>query len=79
MKIKLKVGDYLYEPLSRNNGEIIQVIEHPNGKLAKVRWRVDDYPPHDTEHFYKKITRSIQKGEMEYTPVINDSPEAEAS
>jgi len=71
MKIKLQVGDHLYEPLSRNNGEVIHIIEHPDGKVVKVRWRVDDYPPHDTEHFYKRLKRSIEKGEMEYSSVDN--------
>ncbi len=66
--MKVKVGDCLFEPLSRNNGEVTRIINHPNGKLVTVRWRVDDYPPHDTEHFYSKLIKSIKKGEIEYTP-----------
>ncbi len=66
--MKLQVGDHLYEPMSRNNGEITAIQHHPDGKLVTVRWRVDDNIPHDTEHFYKKLERSIRNGQMEYTP-----------
>ncbi|CCQ91625.1 hypothetical protein NITGR_740017 [Nitrospina gracilis 3/211] len=70
-KIKLKVGDHLYEPLSRNNGEVREIISHPDGKLVRVRWRVDDFPPHDTEHFHKKLLKSIRNGEIQYRSVEN--------
>jgi len=33
--MKLRTGDILYEPLSRNTGEITSIIEHPVGKLVK--------------------------------------------
>ena len=66
--MKLKEGDSLFDPMSRNNGEVTKIINHPNGKLVTIRWRVDDHLPHDTEHFYSKIVKSIKKGEIEYTP-----------
>ncbi|MFQ5450383.1 MAG: hypothetical protein ACE5E9_07110 [Nitrospinaceae bacterium] len=66
--MKLKIGDTLFEPLSRNTGEITQIFDHPNGKVVKVRWRVEDHLPHDTELFHKKLVRSIKKGEYEYNP-----------
>ena len=34
--MKLKVGDYLYEPLSENNGEVINISNHPDGKLVNI-------------------------------------------
>ncbi|TDJ49999.1 MAG: SET domain-containing protein-lysine N-methyltransferase [Nitrospina sp.] len=66
--MKLKEGDSLFDPMSRNNGEVTKIINHPNGKLVTIRWRVDDHLPHDTEHFYSKIVKSIKKGEIEHTP-----------
>ncbi len=74
--MKIQVGDHLYEPLSQNNGEVTKIINHPEGKLVTVRWRIDDNIPHDTEHFYKKLKRSIENGEMEYTPVPDADGEA---
>ncbi len=77
--MKVQVGDCLYEPLSRNNGEVTKIISHPNGKLVTVRWRVEDHLPHDTEYFYSKLVKSIKKGEIEYTPgPDNDSGQAPA-
>lgn len=64
--MKLKVGDVLFEPLSNNTGQITKIIDHPDGKLVKIRWRVEDHLPHDTEHFHKKVVRSIKKGELEF-------------
>ena len=52
--MKIDTGDTLYEPMSRNTGEVISVIEHPDGKIIKIRWRLDGQLPHDTELFYKK-------------------------
>lgn len=72
--MKIQVGDHLYEPLSQNNGEITKIMNHPDGKLVTVRWRVDDHLPHDTEHFYKKLKKAIESGELEYTP----KPESDA-
>ena len=68
--MKLKVGDILYEPLSRNTGEVTRVFENPEGKVIKIRWRVDGHLPHDTEYSYKKVLRCIKNGEFEYTSKI---------
>ncbi|QPJ65870.1 MAG: hypothetical protein G3M78_10885 [Candidatus Nitrohelix vancouverensis] len=66
---KLKVGDVLFEPLSRNTGEVTGIIEGPSGKIVQIRWKPEDnHLPHDTEHFYKKVVRCIKNGEFEYTP-----------
>ena len=70
--MKLKVGDVLFEPLSKNTGQVIQIVEHPDGKLVKIRWRVEDHLPHDTEHFHKKVVRSIKNGEMELLSQASD-------
>lgn len=70
--MRLQVGDALFEPLSRNLGEITKIVEHPDGKLVMIRWSVEDHLPHDTEHFYAKVIKSIKKGEMEYTPKQNN-------
>ena len=49
--MKIQIGDHLYEPLSQNNGEVTRIVNHPDGKLVTVRWRVDDHIPHDTEKY----------------------------
>lgn len=72
--MKVKVGDSLFEPLSRNNGEVLQIINHPNGKLVTIRWIVEDHLSHKTEHFYNKLVKSIKKGEIEHTPGPNNVP-----
>ena len=72
--MKIQVGDQLYEPLSRNSGEVTKIINHPDGKLVTVRWRVEDHLPHDTEHFYKKLKKAIEKGELEYRPHTETDP-----
>lgn len=77
--MKVKVGDCLYEPLSQNNGEVTRIINHPNGKLVTVRWRVEDHLPHDTEYFYSKLVKSIKKGEIEYTPGPEHEPKENPS
>ncbi|PIQ96245.1 MAG: hypothetical protein COV67_10595 [Nitrospinae bacterium CG11_big_fil_rev_8_21_14_0_20_56_8] len=67
--MKLNVGDVLYEPLSRNTGQITDIFEHPAGRLVRVRWRPGDRElPHDAEYFYKKLMRCVKSGEFEYTP-----------
>lgn len=66
--MKLKPGDSLFEPLSGNTGEVTKIVEHPDGKLVTIRWRVEDHLPHDTEHFYSKVIKSIKKGEIQHTP-----------
>ena len=58
--MKINTGDTIYEPMSRNTGEVISVSEHPNGKILKIRWRLDGQLPHDTELFYKKVKRYYQ-------------------
>ena len=66
--MEINTGDTLYEPMSRNTGEVIAVTEHPAGKIIKVRWRLDGQLPHDTELFYKKVKRCIRDGLYEHTP-----------
>ena len=66
--MKLKIGDNLYEPFSKNTGEITSIIEHPTGKIVKVRWRIPGELPHDTELFYKKVQRAVRDGYYEHTP-----------
>lgn len=71
MKINLRIGDCLYEPVSDNTGEIKNIIDHPDGKLVKIRWRREGQLHHDTEHFHSKLVKCIKKGEMQYTPKAN--------
>ena len=66
--MKLNVGDVLYESLSKNTGTITQIFDHPDGKIVKLRWRIDGHLPHDTEHTYKKMLRCIKNGDYELTP-----------
>ena len=51
-------------------------MDHPSGKIVKIRWRVEDHLPHDTEHFYKKVLRAVKEGEYEYTPGRASEPSA---
>jgi hypothetical protein len=67
--VKLQIGDVLFEPMSRNTGEITQITPHPDGKIVKIRWRPEDHLPHDSEHFHKKVVRCIKNGEYEHTPI----------
>jgi len=66
--MKLNVGDVLYEPLSRNNGEVTRIYDQPDGKIVKIRWRLDGHLPHDTEHTYKKVLRCIKNGDYQHSP-----------
>ncbi|MBI4384380.1 MAG: hypothetical protein HY579_10150 [Nitrospinae bacterium] len=66
--MKLKTGDSLFEPLSGNTGEVMNIVESPEGKLVTIRWRVEDHLHHDTEHFYSKVLKSIKRGEIQLTP-----------
>ena len=66
--MKLNEGDALFDPMSSNRGEVKKIIVHPNGKLVTIRWQVDDHLPHDTEHFYSKIIKSIRNGDIQHTP-----------
>jgi len=76
--MKVQVGDSLFEPLSRNNGEVTRIISHPNGKLVTIRWRVEGHLHHDTEHFYSKLMKSIKKGEMEHNPGPENNSEQDS-
>ena len=67
--MKLNVGDSLYEPISDNNGEVIQITNHPDGKLVNIRWRVEGHLHHDTEHVYAKVIKSIKSGDIQHTPI----------
>ena len=71
--MKLQIGDVLFEPMSENNGEVISIFDHPDGKIVKIRWRVQDHLHHDTELFHKKVVRNIKNGNYEYTPKTDPS------
>ena len=66
--MKLNVGDVLFESISQNMGGITKIFDHPDGKIIKIRWRMDGQLPHDTEHSYKKVLRCEKNGEYELTP-----------
>ena len=72
MKLLLKTGDYLYEPISGNDGEIMKIFEHPDGKLVSIRWRMEGQLHHDTEHLYSKLVKSVKKGDIQHTPKTAD-------
>ncbi len=72
--MKIKVGDVLYEPLSDNIGTVTKIFEHPDGKIIKIRWRIDGHMPHDTEHMYKKVIRCVKSGEYKLTPKTGSEP-----
>ena len=76
--MKLNAGDVLFESLSKNIGTITKIYDHPDGKIVKIRWRIDGHLPHDTEHTYKKVMRCVKNGDYELTPksttVNKDSP-----
>jgi hypothetical protein len=76
--MKLNAGDVLFESLSKNIGTITKIFDHPDGKIVKIRWRIDGHLPHDTEHTYKKVMRCVKNGDYELTPksttVNKDSP-----
>ena len=77
--MKLNVGDVLFESLSKNIGAITKIFDHPDGKIVKIRWRIDGHLPHDTEHTYKKVMRCVKSGDYELThkstTVNKDRPE----
>ena len=66
--MKLFVGDVLFESLSKNIGTITKIFNHTDGKIVKIRWRIDGHLPHDTEHTYKKVLRCVKNGEYGLTP-----------
>lgn len=78
--VKLNVGDVLFESLSQNIGAITKVFDHPDGKIVKIRWRIDGHLPHDTEHTYKKVLRCVKNGEYELSPkgATKNKPKAES-
>ena len=51
--MKINTGDTLYEPISRNTGEVISVTEHPDGKIIK-EWRGVKVPGH-VEDVYQML------------------------
>jgi hypothetical protein len=68
MKPAVKIGDYLFEPISGNEGEVMKILDHPDGKLVFIRWRMEGQLHHDTEHLYSKLIKSIKKGHFQHTP-----------
>ena len=76
-RMKLNVGDVLFESMSQNIGAITKIFEHPDGKIIKIRWRMEGHLPHDTEHSYKKVLRCVKNGEYELTPKISTNSQVE--
>ena len=76
-RMKLNVGDVLFESMSQNIGAIIKIFDHPDGKIIKIRWRMEGHLPHDTEHSYKKVLRCVKNGEYELTPKISTNSQVE--
>ena len=74
--MKLFVGDVLYESLSKNIGTITKIFNHPDGKIVKIRWRLNGHLPHDTEHTYKKVLRCVKNGEYEISPSDKIKPQS---
>ena len=66
--MKLNVGDNLYEPISENNGEVVNIFNHPDGRIVTIRWSVEGHLPHDTEHFYNKVIKTIKNGDYKHQP-----------
>ena len=75
--MKLQVGDVLFESMSQNIGAITKIFEHPDGKIVKIRWRMDGHLPHDTEHSYKKVMRCVKNGLYELTPKMSSDNKIE--
>ncbi|MCH8156443.1 MAG: hypothetical protein IID18_01595 [Nitrospinae bacterium] len=72
--MKLQVGDGLFEPMSQNIGQITKIYDHPDGKIVKIRWRLDGHLPHDSEYSYKKVKRCVKNGQFEHTPKSPTEP-----
>ena len=70
LRMKLNVGDVLFESMSDNIGTITNIFNHPDGKIVKIRWRMAGHLPHDTEHSYKRVLRCVKNGQYELTPKI---------
>ena len=75
--MKLKVGDVLFESMSQNIGAITNIFDHPDGKIVKIRWRMEGHLPHDTEHAYKKVLRCVKNGEYKLTPKVSTNNQVE--
>ena len=75
--MKLQVGDVLFESMSQNIGSITKIFEHPDGKIVKIRWRMDGHLPHDTEHSYKKVLRCVKNGLYELSPRLSPDNQIE--
>ena len=75
--MKLNVGDVLFESMSQNIGAITKISDQPDGKIIKIRWRMEGHLPHDTEHFYKKVLRCIKSGKYKLTPNISTNSQVE--
>jgi len=75
--MKLQVGDVLFESMSQNIGSITKIFEHPDGKIVKIRWRMDGHLPHDTEHSYKKVLRCVKNGLYELAPKLSPDNQIE--
>jgi len=73
--MKLNVGDVLFESMSKNIGTITKVFDHPDGKIVKIRWRMEGHLPHDTEHSYKRVLRCVKNGDYELTPKFSINKE----
>ena len=76
-RMKLNVGDVLFESMSQNIGAITKIFDHPDGKIIKIRWRMEGHLPHDTEHSYKKVLRCVKNGEYELTPKFSTNSQVE--
>lgn len=79
LRMKLNIGDVLFESMSENIGTITNIFNHPDGKIVKIRWRMAGHLPHDTEHSYKRVLRCVKKGEYEITPKVPTNNETESS
>ena len=56
------------ELLENFDPDLVTRIYSSDGKIIKIRWRLDGQLPHDTELFYKKVKRCIRDGLYEHTP-----------
>ena len=79
LRMKLNVGDVLFESMSDNIGTITNIFNHPDGKIVKIRWRMAGHLPHDTEHSYKRVLRCVKNGQYELTPKVPTSNKTESS
>ena len=76
-RMKLNVGDVLFESMSQNIGAITKIFDHPDGKIIKIRWRMEGHLPHDSEHSYKKVLRCVKNGNYELTPKLSTNNQIE--